>query len=85
MTALLLTVLFVFSATFAIAAIMGTWRANAAAILSLRQQMRDCAEMRDFRYSLKTVEVRHFGAQIHRPAFRASRRPLREEPLLAAA
>jgi hypothetical protein len=85
MTALLLTGLFAFSATFAIAAIMGTWRANAASILSLRQQMRDCTEMRDFRYSVKTVEVRYFGAQIHRPDFRASRRPLREDPLLAAA
>lgn len=85
MTALLLTAVFAFSATFAIATIVGTWRAHAASILSLRQQMRDCAEMRDFRYSLKTVEVRHFGARIHRPDFRASRRPLREESLLAAA
>lgn len=85
MTALLLTALFAFAATFAVAAIVGTWRAHAPAILSLRQQLRDCAEMRDFRYSLKTTEVRSLGAKVLRPAFRASRHPLREEPLRAAA
>lgn len=85
MTALLLTSLFAFSAAFAIAAIAGTWKANAATIGALRQQMDACAEMRDFRYSLKTTEVRHFGARIYRPAFKASRRPLREDSIRAAA
>lgn len=85
MVALLLTTLFAFSAAFAVAAIVGTWKANAATILSLRQQMADCDEMRDFRYSLKTLEVRHLGAKIYRPEFRASRRPLPEEPIRAAA
>lgn len=85
MTALLITALFAFSAAFAIAAIVGTWRANAASIVSLREQMRDCAEMRDFRYALKTTEVRSMGAKVYRPAFTASRRPLREAPLSAAA
>lgn len=85
MTALLLTALFAFAATFAVAAIIGTWRTHAAEILSLRQKLRDCAEMRDFRYSLKTTEVRSMGAKVLRPEFKASRRPLREEPLRAAA
>lgn len=86
MTTLFLTTLFAFSAAFAVAAIVGTWRTHAATILSLRQQMNECAELRDFRYSLKTVEVRSLGATIHRADFRASRRPLREEqPLRAAA
>ena len=77
---------FLVSAAFAVSAMVGTWQANAAAILSLRQQMRDCAEMRDFRFALKTTEVRSMGARIYRPAaFRASRRPLREEPVRAAA
>lgn len=85
MTALLLTTLFAFSAAFAIAAIVGTWKANVASIFALREELKGCAEMRDFRYSLKTTEVRHFGAKIYRPAFKASRRPLREEPIRAAA
>lgn len=85
MTALLLTALFAFAATFAVAAMVGTWRSNAGAILSLRQQLRECADMRDFRYSLTTTEVRSMGASIYRPAFKASRLPLQEEPLRAAA
>ena len=86
MTALLLAALFAFSATFAIAAMVGTWRSNVVAILSLRQQLRDCAETRDFRHTLKTIEVRWMGAKIYRPsAFKASRRQLRETPLRAAA
>lgn len=85
MTALLLTTLFAFAATFAVAAIIGTWNAHATAILALRRQMNDCTEMRDFRYSLKTVEVRSMGAKILRPAFTASRRQERQASLRAAA
>jgi len=84
MTALLLTAFFAFCAAFAVAAIEGTWNSQAKAILALRQQLRDCADTRDVRYSVKTLEVRAFGAKVLRPDFKASRRPAREETMRAA-
>lgn len=84
MSALLLTALFVFSATFAAATVLGTWRSTAKAILALRHELRGCAETRDVRYSLRTLEVRSLGARIYRPDFKASHRPLREDIRAAA-
>ena len=90
MTALLLTALFAFSAAFAVAAMLATWRSNAKAIFALRRQLRDCPDMRDVRYSLRTLEVRSFGAKVYRPDFKSpdfksARRQSCEETILAAA
>lgn len=72
MLSMLLVVLFAASALFAVAAIALTWREHGAAILGLPQALRDCPDVRNYRFTLITIQPR-----MPAPAFRPKGYPSR--------
>lgn len=83
MTGLLLTALFALSAATAGIVLHASLRRYLPLFAANRQALRRCADMRDVRYSIRTIEVRPLGAAIFRPDFRAAKRSA--QPLRAAA
>lgn len=66
MIATLLTTLFVASAFLALGAIADSWHSFGAAALALRGQLRATCEVREYRFTLVTTEVRDRRADMPR-------------------
>lgn len=69
MTSILVTAFFLFAAVFALNSLFATWRDYGPAALALRKQFRNCAENRDIRWKIASVEVTRVSAKILRPRF----------------
>ena len=72
MLSMLLVLLFTGCGLLALAAMTLTWRDHGAALLGLRQALRDCPDVRTYRFTLITV-----GPRVCAPAFRPSGFPSR--------
>ena len=68
----MLLLLFTGCGLLALAAMVLTWREHGAALLGLREDLRDCADVRNYRFTLITV-----GPRVSAPAFRPSGFPSR--------
>lgn len=85
MIAATLTMLFVFSGLFALAAIAGTWRSHGRAALAIGRALRTANDSREVAVTIRTVEVRA-TARLLRGEFRSAKvRPLPQAALPAAA
>ena len=89
MIAATLTMLFVFSGVFAIAAIVSSWRSHGAAALAIGRALRTASDSREVAVTIRTIQVRA-TARVLRPEFRpdirgAAPRPLPQAALPAAA
>lgn len=84
MTGSLLTAFFALSAAVAVLVLSGSLRRHLQAFAAIREALRNAPEMRDFRYSIRTVEIRPLGARIYRPDFTAAK-PRSAQRLRAAA
>lgn len=67
MLSMLLVVLFTGCGLLALGAMALTWREHGATLLGLRAELRDCADVRNYRFTLITV-----GPRVSAPAFRPS-------------
>lgn len=72
MLSMLLVLLFTGCSLLALAAMALTWRDHGAALLGLRHELRDCADVRNYRFTLITV-----GPRVSAPVFRPSGFPSR--------
>lgn len=72
MLSMLLVLLFTGCGLLALATMALTWREHGATLLGLRHQLRDCSDVRNYRFTLITV-----GPKVSAPAFRPSGFPSR--------
>ena len=89
MTGILISALFAFGGTFAVAILIASWKRHAAAFVALHGELRECSQLRTVTVTVREVKVRS-DAVILRPAFSPSvkgrdRSPARVSALPAAA
>lgn len=84
MTGILLAAFVALSGAFAVSVIAASLRRYLPAFAAVRKDLRASPAMRDFRYSIRTIEVRAAGARVYRPDFTPARRAP-ATPLRAAA
>lgn len=84
MTGILLSALFTFGGSFALASLVGSWKRHGAAFRALRSELRACPATRDVTVTTREVKV-HVQAVVLRPAFRAPDRSPQSAAALPAA
>ena len=84
MTGILLSALFTFGGSFALASLVGSWKRHGAAFRALHRELRACGATRDFTVTTLAVKV-HAQAVVLRPAFRAPDRSPEPTAALPAA
>ena len=72
MLSMLLVLLFTGCGLLALGSLALTWREHGATLLGLQHQLRDCPDVRNYRFTLITV-----GPRVAAPAFRPSGFPSR--------
>lgn len=85
MAAVLLTVLFVITGTYALLSIRQSLQRYGAAALALRDDLKACGEWRDVRVTVREITLHPTGATILRPDFKGRARTQEPEHALPAA